>query len=62
MLPRRIEPREGIVREPWTLRLGEQALGRNVESLVQCLLPDAPKAKGLEMGEVGLATGRGRDG
>jgi hypothetical protein len=35
VLPRGIEPREGSVREPWTQRLGEQALGRKMESLVQ---------------------------
>jgi hypothetical protein len=60
VLPRRIEPRESRIREPWTQRLGKQALGE-VESLVQCLLPDAPEGwRWARLGRRPVEGGMGR--
>jgi hypothetical protein len=61
MLPRRVKPREGSVRELWTQRLGDQMLGRKVESLVQCLLPDAPEGgRWARLGQPPVERGTGR--
>jgi hypothetical protein len=39
--------------------IGEQALGRKVESLVQCLLPDAPKGwRWARLGRLSVGEGR----
>jgi hypothetical protein len=59
MFSRGVEPLEGSVSEPWTQRVRKQALGE-VESLVQCLLPDAPESgrwAGLGRPPVGRGTG-----